>query len=345
MPRVLIIKTSSLGDVIHNLPIVQDLHQAVPGLTIDWLVEEAYVDLLRLHPGLAQIIPVALRRWRKDLGGAATSAERARFRTALRAEAYDVVLDTQGLIKSALMARSARLAPGGERVGYSFRSARESLASLFYDRRYSIDERSHAVERLRSLAAQAFGYPLQKALDFGLQVPPRHFAWLPAGLDTAVARPYAVLLHATSRAEKSWPEADWIGLAQQLDQAGITAVFPWGNEAERVQAQAYVNAAAGCVAPRLTLSAMAALLAGAVCVVGVDTGLTHLAAALERPTVGLFGATPRWRYAPYWTPRAINLGSTENGHGVQPTRSEVLTALTQLDVLKGGLPSIQPAAP
>ncbi len=327
MPRVLIIKTSSLGDVIHNLPIVHDLHHAVPGLTIDWVVEEGYVDLLRLHPGIARILPVALRRWRMNWTSASTRHERAHFRRELREQTYDFVLDTQGLIKSALIARMARLSPNGKRIGYSFRSARETLASLFYQRRYSINERSHAVERLRSLAAQAFGYTAQPKPEFGLRVLHHNFNWL----NLSHGQTYAVMLHATSRPEKAWPDQDWMMLATQLAKANITAVFPWGNETEHARAQLIVQSATGCVAPRLSLAEMAALLAGAACVVGVDTGLTHLAAALEVPTVGIFGATPRWRYAPYWTPRAINLGHDDRP-GVQPACDEVIDSLNLLGI-------------
>ena len=332
MPSILIIKTSSLGDVIHNLPVINDIRRAVPHAGIDWVVEDLYVDLLRLHPGISNIVPVALRRWRKDWRGEANVAERGSFRETLRKPAYDIVLDTQGLIKSALIARSARLTPAGSRVGFSFGSAREALASFFYDRRYSVDQRLHAVERLRSLAAQTFGYPHAGLPDFGLKVEPRSFRWL------AGDAPYAVLLHATSRAEKAWSGENWRALAKRLGESGVVSVFPWGSESERLRAEEYASGIERSrVAPKLSLSEMAALLAGAKAVVGVDTGITHLSAALNVPTVGLFGATPRWRYAPYWTPRAINLGDK----GVQPTLDSVVEALSNLGSL--GVAGVAPA--
>ena len=344
MPRVLVIKTSSMGDVIHNLPIVADLHRARPDVIVDWVVEESYVDLVRMHPGVANVIPIALRRWRAEGFGGATRKERHAFRAHLREHAYDVVLDTQGLVKSALIARSARLAKGGVRAGFSFGLVREKPARLFYDRGYRVDPRLHAIERLRALTAAALGYA-GDALgmpQFGLHVPPQHFDWLTASESSAshapASRRYVVLLHATARAEKAWPPERWKALIRVLSDAGMVAVLPWGNAAEQVMAHDLALGTglphAAIVAPRLSLTQAAALLAGASAVVGVDTGLTHLSAALDVPTVGLFGATPRWRYAPYWTPRAINLG-TFGELGAQPSVAAVADALGRLGVLEG----------
>ena len=353
MPRILVIKTSSMGDVIHNLPIVADLHRARPDAIVDWVVEEAYIDLVRMHPGVANVIPIALRRWRAEGLGAATREERHAFRAQLREHAYDVVLDTQGLLKSALIARSARLAEGGVRAGFSFGLVREGLARLFYDRGYRVDRHLHAVERLRALAAAALGYAGTELgmPQFGLHVPPQRFEWLgeaepdapePSASDALCVSPaprrYVVLLYATARAEKAWPPERWKELIHSLDQAGIVPVLPWGNAAEEAMARGLALDSAApngaIVAPRLSLTEAAALLAGASGVVGVDTGLTHLSAALDVRTVGLFGATPRWRYAPYWTPRAINLGNFGE-LGAQPSVAAVADALRRLGVLEG----------
>ena len=180
MSRTLIIKTSSMGDVIHNLPIVADMRRARPDMAIDWVVEEAYADLVRLHPGVDRVIPIALRRWRAEGFGKATRAERTAFRTQLREQRYDLVLDTQGLIKSALVARSARVTADGIRAGFSFGLVREGMARLFYDRGYRVDKRLHAIERLRALAAAAVGYANDSLgpPQFGLRVPPQHFDFL-----------------------------------------------------------------------------------------------------------------------------------------------------------------------
>ncbi len=320
MSRVLIIKTSSLGDVVHNLPIVHDILAARPDSTIDWVVEESYADLPRMHRGVRRVIPVAQRRWRNS-PSVAVAAERTAFEETLRAEEYDVVLDTQGLLKSGLLVRLARLAPGGLRMGFSRKLARESLARLFYDRGFDVPPHLHAIERVRSLASQAFGYPVSGLPRFELSVPEHRFDWLAAG-------PIVVLVHATSRPEKAWATAEWQNLIAFLHGAGITSVLLHGTERER-QVAVQIAQDRAIVAPRLRLGEAASLISQARAVVGVDTGLTHLAAALEIPTIALFGATPRWRYAPYWSPRVLSLGENKS----QPSGAEVQAALTELNVL------------
>jgi heptosyltransferase-1 len=345
MTRVLIIKTSSMGDVVHNMPVVADIRRAHPDFVIDWVVEEAYADLVRMTRGVTRVIPVALRRWRREPFRKSTRVERRAFIDALHAERYDVVLDTQGLLKSALIARRARLMPSGVRVGFSRALVRESLARLFYDRGYSVDPRLHAIERMRGLAAAALGYagPPLGVPRFELDVPPHDFAWLASGSSPNEETPprYAVLLHATARPEKAWPAERWISLIDVFRTAGITPVLPWGNAVEREAAELLAREASTSgsrattmpvVAPGLSLVEAASLLGGAEAVVGVDTGLLHLAAALDVPTVGLFGATPRWRYAPYWSPRAINLGGFGE-LGAQPGVPAIVDALQKLDIL------------
>jgi heptosyltransferase-1 len=363
MTRVLIIKTSSMGDIVHNLPVIADIRRERPAFVIDWVVEEAYADLVRMTRGITRVIPIALRRWRRQGGGATARAERREFVKQLHAEKYDVVLDTQGLLKSALVARRARLNPHGERVGFSLGLAREPLARLFYDRGYAVDPRLHAIERMRALAAATFGYA-DKDLGlprFELDVPVAHFDWLPhraavaspaangdaRDMDHAAdhAAPYAVLLHATARAEKAWPVERWVALIRLLCTEGIVPVLPWGSAAERAAAELLASRAADAptahgevssvVAAAMSLPEAAALLAHARVVVGVDTGLLHIAAALDAPTVGLFGATPRWRYAPYWSPHAINLGSYGE-LGAQPAVANVVEALERLQVVPAG---------
>ena len=318
-PRICLIKTSSMGDVIHALPVVSDIKQALPAARIDWVVEEAFADLPALHAGVDRTLPVALRRWRKSLSAAQTWRQIRQFRAELRSRGrYDTVLDLQGLYKSALIACAAT----GPRVGFSFRCTREPLAALTYARRYSVDMKVHAIERLRQLAAQAFGYSLVGLPRFQITAPPAD-AHVPA-----CTGPYLVLLHATSRAEKLWPTMRWQELIIALVERGYRCVLPWGNDAEREQAMSLAaTRSAACVVPvRLTLKQCTALLAGADAVVGVDTGLTHLAAALERPTISIFGATEAWRFGPYWSQQAVNLG----GQGQWPTSAQVLAPLLEL---------------
>lgn len=311
--RIALIKTSSLGDVVHTLPVVTDIVRALPDAQIDWVVEESFADLPALHPAVASIVPVAIRRWRRSLLTSATRAEIALLRRRLGEARYDVAIDLQGLIKSAWLTRMV----SARRDGYSWRCAREPLATLAYDRRHSVDMTVHAIERGRSLAAQALGYPVSGLPTFGLRAPRRP---VPGG----PGQRYAVLLHATSRADKQWGNAQWCALIRSLADTGVQAVLPWGSEPEREAARRLAAAdPRALVPPRWSLAQCATVLAGATYVVGVDTGLTHLAAALDVPTVALFGATPAWRFGPYWTERAVGLGR----EGLWPTPSEVVEAL------------------
>ena len=279
--RILLVKTSSLGDVIHNLPVVSDLSRSFPEATIDWCVEEAFADIPRLHPAVGEIIPVAIRRWRKHLFKAATWREVSAFGQAVQAAPYDLVIDTQGLIKSAFVARRAR----GPLAGYSADSAREPVAAKLYDRRFSVDVDLHAVLRNRLLAAAALGYTIDDAPDYGIDVAPAAFDWLPA-------RPYVVFLTATSRDDKLWPDEHWLALGLALFAQGLHAVLPGGSQVERDRAARLAAGIPGAVAaPPMYIPDLAAVLAGAQAVVGVDTGLTHLAVALKTPTVALYTAT------------------------------------------------------
>lgn len=279
--RILLVKTSSLGDVIHNLPVVADILTHYPEATIDWCVEESFADIPRLHPAVGTIHRVALRRWRKAPLSQVTRREFRAFRQALQAHSYDIVVDTQGLLKSALLARLAR----GLRCGYARDSAREPIASFLYQRTFSVPRNQHAVRRNRALAAAALDYPLPPRLDYGLAPTPLVAPWLPPA-------PYAVLLTATSRDDKLWPPAHWTALGRLLADRGISAVLPAGSPQERERAAAIASTIPGAVvAPAMRIADLAGLLAGARGCIGVDTGLTHLAAALGLPTLAIYTAT------------------------------------------------------
>lgn len=311
--RILLVKTSSLGDVIHNLPVVSDIRRHLPQATIDWCVEESCAAIPRLHPGVADIIPVALRRWRKALFSAQTWRELGAFRARIGAADYDAVVDTQGLVKSALLAGRAR----GPLCGYAPDSAREPLAARFYDRRFSVAKDLHAVVRNRQLAAAALGYELGGEPDYGIAAPAVTFDWLPPA-------PYVVFLSATSRDDKLWPEAHWIALGQALQAHGLNAVLPAGNAVERARASRLAAAIPHAIAaPPLAIDQLAALLAGARGVVGVDTGLSHLAVALPVPTVALYTATDPGLTGVLGSGYCRNLG----GKNQRPTVAEVLAAL------------------
>ena len=226
MPKILLVKTSSLGDVVHNLPVVSDIHAHLRNATVDWVVEESFAGIPAMHPGIHRVIPVAMRRWRKAPFSAGVRAKVAAFREQLAATRYDFILDTQGLIKSAIITRLA----SGTRCGYAWDSAREPLAALFYKCTFTVPKALHAVERNRILAGKTFGYQPANGPSYGILPPAISLPWLPQ-------HPYAVLLHATSRADKQWREANWLGLGKYFNSIGMTCILPWGSDAEHVQSQ------------------------------------------------------------------------------------------------------------
>ncbi|MDP2827222.1 MAG: lipopolysaccharide heptosyltransferase I [Sulfuricellaceae bacterium] len=317
MSKILLVKTSSMGDVIHALPAVTDIRTHFPDTRIDWMVEEGFAELPRLHPSVDQIIPVALRRWRKQLLGPTTWREFSAFRKQLQSNSYDLILDCQGLIKSALLSLLAH----GPRCGFDWRSAREPLASLAADRAIVVDRNLHAVERNRRLAGLALGYtPDFSHIDYGISAPESSFEWLPN-------QPHAVLLHATSRADKEWPEGAWLALADQLNQMGFCCVLPWGSPAEQARSKRLAaQMKCGVSPPRLNLSQTACLLEKAGIVIGVDTGLTHLAAALKVPLVALYCASDPGLTGVLSSGPFVNLGSMNGA----PEVSEVINALSRV---------------
>jgi heptosyltransferase-1 len=318
--KILLVRVSSLGDVLHNLPMVADLHRHVPGAQIDWVVEEGYVSLVRQNPGVRKIIPWALRRWRKSLGQAQTRAEIGAFFRTLREERYDYVFDTQGLLKTGIIMRAAHgrhkvgLANGSEGSGY------EGISRLFHTRSIALDPRTHAVARGRAVAAAALGYRLDQAPDFGLPAPveSERPAWLPAGR-------YAVFFHGTARAAKKWPPEHWIAVGRAL--APMPVLLAWGSPAEKADAEAFAAAIPNAqVLPTLSMDEAVQLARYAGLAIGVDTGLTHIAAAFVRPTIELYCDSPRWKTEGNWSDRIINLGD----RGAPPTVDDVLAAARRL---------------
>jgi heptosyltransferase-1 len=279
MSRILIIRPSSLGDIVHAMPIVYDLHRHRAGVEIDWVVEEPFTELVAMHRGVRRVIPVALRRWRRGVLARSTWLELRRFRRELKHQRYDAVIDLQEQIKGALIAWFARgPVHGPDRV-----SVREGTAALFYRHRYRINPQQHLIERCRQLAGKALGYAPVGPPRFELRVPE---------LGDAAPTPYAVFVHATSRVDKLWPEPHWRALLEHFSRGGMSVVLPWGSAEESARSGRLARDLRDAIVPvRQELPQMAALLAGAKLVVGVDTGLTHLAAALGTPTVALFTAT------------------------------------------------------
>lgn len=286
--RVLLIKTSSLGDVIHTLPALTDAARAIPGIQFDWVVEEGFAEIPAWHPAVAQVIPVAIRRWRKNLWQTLKNGDWRRFKARLRETDYDLVIDAQGLLKSAWLTRYVK-API---AGLDRDSAREPIACRFYDHLYPVPKNQHALERTRQLFAQALGYQLPAEIgDYGLDR---------AAMADASQAPYLLFLHGTTWASKHWPEADWRALAERMAGQGWAVRLPWGNETEKARAERIVAGIDGAgVLPKLNLAGVAKVIAGATACVAVDTGLGHLAAALDVPCISLYGPTLPGRVGAY----------------------------------------------
>jgi len=279
--RVLIIKTSSMGDIIHTLPALTDATRAIQDIRFDWVVEDSFVDIPAWHSAVDTVIPVSLRRWRKQPFKAVVSGEWKQFRQRLREHSYDYVIDAQGLIKSAFICKRAR----GQKHGFDKASAREGLASRAYDVAHFIPRKQHAVQRLRRLFANALRYSMpDRMADYG--VSREHFKTL----DTEPA--YAIFLHATTWPSKHWPVEYWQQLAHLVTAANITVYLPWGNEQERLRAEQIAQVVPQAhVLSAMSLNQLATRMAAAHFVVGIDTGLAHLTAALGVPSVTLYGST------------------------------------------------------
>jgi len=311
-PRILLVKLSSLGDVIHLMPALCDLRRRFPAAQVAWAVEAPYAELVRLHPGVDEVIPVALRALRRTPLAVHAWRDIRSARGTLARGRWDYVVDAQGLVKSAVVARWARASV----FGLDRKSAREPFAARFYDVPIAVPRGLHAVVRTRRLLGEVFGYGVVSAPNYGLRSPAAPPAWAPS-------HPYAVLLHAASRAGKRWPEERWIALGRALAANGYAPVFPGGTTAEREDAaRLAAGVGAGAIAsPAMALAEAAALIGHAAGAVGVDTGLTHLAVALGVPTVGIYCAT-----SPQLTglhgPNAVNLG----GPGAAPDVASVLAA-------------------
>jgi heptosyltransferase-1 len=334
--KILIVRVSSLGDVVHNMPMVADILKHHPDAQIDWVVEEAYVSLVKLNTGVRKVIPMALRRWRKSLFSKETKAEISAFRRQMREDAYYYVFDTQGLFKTSAIMRMARLAAGGKRVGLANAtegSGYEGISRIFHNVSVPVALRLHAVQRARAVAAYVLGYSIESAPDFLLRAPAigiaesgRLPAWLPE-------QPYAVFFHGTARAQKQWPAANWVALARNLHARGLLVLLPWGTDAEKTAAeQLQAQMPNATVLPKLPLMEAVILAQRAALVVGVDTGLTHIAAAYCRPTVEIYGDSPRWKTEGNWSPNIINLGD----EGAPPSVADVETAVARL--LDGTMP-------
>ncbi len=325
-PKILLVKLSSLGDVLHNLPIVWDLLKRLPHAQIDWIVEEGYVHLLEplktteTFKGIDRIIPVAFRRWRKNLFSLRTWREFFAMRKALQATTYDVVLETQGLLKSALVCALAKksndaivagLGNATEHSGY------EPMARMFYTQSVHVPVKCHAIDRSRWVMCSAFDWPLLNRNDEPpLFYPPTFVERLATLAFEGLKKqpndrpvPYVVCFHSTARAAKRWPTENWVELDRGLSSQGYQVILPWGSESEMKVSAFIASQIPGAIVPSaLSIEEAYRLVAHAALTIGVDTGLTHLAAVLGKPTIEIYCDSPKWKTEGYWSSNIANLG-------------------------------------
>lgn len=291
--KILVVKLSSLGDVVHTMPAVQDLRARLPQARIDWVVEKAFAPLLQRCEGIGSIVTCRLRRWTKSALSHETALEWREFRRRLRSVRYDAIVDLQGLTKSALIARTACTSAQGQRVAMANRtkgSSYEAPTRWVADVTIALDPHVHAVQRAREVCARAFGYEIPRELCFGLRA--QHATRSEPGV--------ICLAHGTSREDKSWPLENWVSVGRRLIRDGYALALPHGNEEERVRSAwlARELGEAASVWPRLDVGALTDRLSGCAGVIGVDSGLGHIAVALDLPHVQIYNFDTAWRTGP-----------------------------------------------
>jgi len=335
-PKILLVKLSSLGDVLHNLPILWDIRARLPNAQIDWVVEEAYVSLLQPllsrdgFRGVDRIIPFGLRRWKKSLFSLETWRQSFAFKRNLQSVTYDVVIETQGLLKSALVCALANkssnaviagLANATEYSGY------EPLARNFYTQLVQVPLQCHAVDRSRYVMCSALDWPLIDREE-GANFYPAHYR-PQASSSQAVdfKSPYVLFFHSTARQAKRWPNLNWVALGNELAGRGYQVILPWGSAAEKAVSTELASQIPGAVVPQaFSIQDAFSIVSSAALIVGVDTGLTHLAAVLNCPTVEIYCDSPIWKTEGYWSKNIRNLGDM----GTPPSTTEVLAAAKDL---------------
>jgi heptosyltransferase-1 len=343
--KILLVKLSSLGDVLHNLPIVWDLRKRLPEAQIDWIVEEGYVHLLEplrtteSFRGIDLIIPVAFRRWRKNLFSLRTWREFFAMRKALQATTYDVVLETQGLLKSALVCALAKKSNNAVVAGLgnaTEHSGYEPMARMFYTESVHVPLKCHAIDRSRSVMCSAFDWPLLNRNDEPPcfypqatveQLPPLLFEGLRKNQEGSPV-PYVMCFHSTARAAKRWPNDHWVQLGKELARQGYQVILPWGSESEMKVSALIASQIPGAIVPRaFSIEEAYSLVAHAALTIGVDTGLTHLSAVLGKPTVEIYCDSPRWKTEGYWSDVIANVGDMKTIPSVDEVAQAVQGAL------------------
>src|SRR6266851_927092 len=282
MKRVLLIKLTSLGDLIHALPALSDAKSARPELEFDWVIDENFQEIATWHPAVKSVITTNHRKWRGALAHPSTLGSISRLVAEIRAVEYYLVIDGQGNFKTALLSMFTK----GPRAGFDRHSVREWIAHLAYQRRYAASKSAHAIERLRCLFASALDYPIPASPpDFRI----RRERFVKPNFD--LPGEYLVFVHNASWKTKLWPEAHWAELLKKSVQTGFKVLLPWGNEMEEARAKRLAIHSEVQVLPKLSLSEMGYVLERAKACVCMDTGLSHLVAALDVPSITLYGST------------------------------------------------------
>ena len=340
-PKILLVKLSSLGDVLHNLPIVWDLRARLPEAQIDWVVEEGYVHLLQPllsiegFRGIDRIIPFGLRRWKKSLCKLQTWKEFLAFKKELQAVSYDVIIETQGLLKSALVCalahKSSKVVVAGLANATEF-SGYEPIARFFYNECVQVPRQCHTIDRSRWVMSSALDWPLlDRQANLAHFYPESYVTQLGSGEISSdlriLKKRYILCFHSTAREAKRWSNEHWISLGQSLSSKGYQIVFPWGNSTEKKISVQLAGQIEGAIVPEaFSIQEAFPIIASAALTVGVDTGLTHLAAALGKPTIEIYCDSPRWKTEGYWSDHIVNLGDIQ----APPTVDAVLSASLKL---------------
>jgi len=281
--RILVVKLTSMGDALHLLPALSDFHAQFPDAVVDWMIEDSFAEIPLWHASVDRVIPVSTRRWRSL--NWRNIKEFWTFIKQVRADRYDAVIDAQGLMKSAALARFSRLNTGGRRIGFSAESIKEKPAAKFYSVRIEIERDQHAVDRLRQLFAKGFDYPLAN-------VRPRYSIDLSSGIKVFEPRNTILFFAGTTWPSKHLPDQYWRDLSDLVLADGYRVELSWGNQREQKRAQWIAQGRSEVsVLPRLSLTELAKKLLSSSGAIAVDTGLGHLAAALSVPGVSVYGAT------------------------------------------------------
>ena len=336
-PKILLVKLSSLGDVLHNLPIVWDIRARLPQAQIDWVVEEGYVHLLTPlqsrdgFRGIDRIIPFGLRRWKKSLFSLNSWKKFFAFKRELQEVRYDLIIETQGLLKSALVCALAKkssdavvagLANATEFSGY------EPISRVFYNQLVQVPFHCHAVDRSRYVTCSALDWPLIDRAEKAQFYPVSHVESIVTPKVAGLEKPYILFFHSTAREAKRWANTHWVQLGKKLSSLGYQVVLPWGSADERVVSMELARQIPGSLVPNaFSIEEAFSVITNSALVVGVDTGLTHLSAVLNRPTVEIYCDSPRWKTEGYWSEKIRNVGDIQK----PPTVDEVTKA--SLDLL------------